>query len=72
MLIYFIERSTADKKVETKNIWSSWHSCHTISGSRDQNCRGTQRRTGKTVEVKSGDFVRSLSQTRNCYLTNGK
>ena len=72
MLIHFIERSTAKEKVETTDIWYSWQSCQTISGSRDQNCRGTQRQTGKTVEVKSGDFVRSLSRTRNCYLTNGK
>jgi len=73
MLIYFIERSTADiKKVKTEDIWYAWQPCQTKPGRPDQNCRGTQSRTGKKVEVESGKLVDDLSQTRDCYLTNGK
>ena len=72
MLIYFIERSTAGTKVKTKDIWYVWQPCQTELGNPDQNCRGTKHRTGESVEVKSGQFVDNLSQTRDCYLTNGK
>ena len=71
MLIYFIE-SAADTKVKTKDIWYAWQPCQTISRSRDQNCRGTQYRTGERVEVEFEKLVDNLSQTRDCYLTNGK
>ena len=72
MLINSIERSTAGKKVETEDIWYAWQPCQAKPGNPDQNCRGTQSRTGERVEVKSEKWVDNLSQTRDCYLTNGK
>ncbi|CAC5388020.1 PKD1L2 [Mytilus coruscus] len=51
--------------------WNSWGACTKISGSLDQNCRGTQTRTGVTVDSEAKTTI-STSQTGGCYLTYDK
>ncbi|CAG2251692.1 unnamed protein product [Mytilus edulis] len=48
--------------------WNSWGACIQISGSLDQNCRGTQTRTGITVDSEANTKT-PRSQSQVCYLT---
>ncbi|CAC5416734.1 PKD1L2 [Mytilus coruscus] len=51
--------------------WHPWGPCGQISGSLDQNCRGTQSRTGVTVDTEA-NTMSSHSETRGCLLTYDK
>lgn len=51
--------------------WNSWEACIQISGSLDQNCRGSQTRTGITVDSEANTKT-PRSQSQVCYLTYGE
>ncbi|XP_071131885.1 uncharacterized protein [Mytilus edulis] len=71
LLLYLLTDPIGLSEATITTTWNSWGACIQISGSLDQNCRGTQTRTGITVDSEANTET-PRSQSQVCYLTYDK
>ncbi|XP_063447521.1 thrombospondin-1-like [Mytilus trossulus] len=71
LLLYLLTDQIAFSEATITTTWYDWGACIQIYGSLDQNCRGTQTRTG-IKEDSEADTYTHISQSQGCYLTYDK
>ncbi|XP_071132764.1 uncharacterized protein [Mytilus edulis] len=71
LLLYLLTDQIAFSEATITTTWYDWGACIQIYGSLDQNCRGTQTRTGIKKDSEADTYTH-ISQSQGCYLTHDK